>query len=162
MLEQEMVREFHVKNKFPVDELLIDDKHWNSNLSVSTLHFLADKLFIQADTIKDAAIIDQKAGDERLYRAWLMLEELTEVIRAMAMNNEIELADGLGDLQYVLLGTAVTYSIPMSEVFAEIQKANMAKKKRDVKTNPRMRDKGEGWKRPDIKSAIEGGRNVNN
>ncbi len=160
MIEQEMVKDFHVLNQFPVDELLSDGKH-NFPGVREALDYITAKLRVQVNSIKVSAMSSQKIGDERLYRVYLMLEELTEVIEAMANNNEVELADGLGDLQYVLLGTAVTYSIPMKEVFAEIQKANMAKKKRDPEINPRMRDKGEGWKRPDIKSAIERGRKQN-
>lgn len=155
--EQEMVKEFHIRNKFPVDELLTDKNH-NFPGVKEALDYIAAKLKVQVDSIKNSARSSQILNDERLYRVYLMLEELMEVIEAMANNDEVELADGLGDLQYVLLGTAVAYSIPMKEVFEEIQKANMAKKQRDPKINPRMRDKGEGWQRPDIKSAIERGR----
>lgn len=154
--EQEMVQEFHERNGFIVNESIYDSKH-NDELCDKELGYLAEKLKVQVDSIENMAVKSQAIGDERLYRSWLMLEELTEVIEAMAINSEELLADGLGDLKYVVEGTAITYNIPMKEVFEEICKSNMAKKKRTYDNN-RMRDKGMGWKRPDIIGAIEKGR----
>lgn len=163
MTEQEMVQEFHVRNGFkfcgPIgnNQRNTDGQISWDNATID-LEYLVEKLEIQCSCIKTQALLSQQVGDERLWRAWLMLEELTEVIEAMAENNEEKLADGLGDLAYVVKGTAVTFGIPMVEVFEEIHKANMLKKKRDPLTNPRMRDKGCGWKRPDIAGAIKKGR----
>lgn len=42
-------------------------------------------------------------------------------------HNVVEVADALGDLIYVCLGTAVEMGIPMDKVFQAIHKANMAK-----------------------------------
>jgi NTP pyrophosphatase (non-canonical NTP hydrolase) len=105
-------------------------------------------------TIKRSAISAQALGDERLYRCYLMLEELQEVIQAMADNDEVELADGLGDLRYVVSGTAITYSIPLPQLFDAIHESNMSKKQRCLQTNPRMRDKGPDFFKPDIKGVI--------
>lgn len=152
--EQEMVEEFHVKNKFIIGESIDDDKH--SNITGSQeLSYLLSKLLVQVQSIAEKAVYYQGIGDERLYRVYLMLEELIEVIGAMAKNDEVGLADGLGDLLYVVLGTNVTYNIPARPIFDEIQRANMAKKIRDPILNPRMRDKGCGWKKPDIAGTLE-------
>ena len=40
----------------------------------------------------------------------------------------VELADGLADLIYVSVGTALEFGIPMSRVWDEVQRSNMSKK----------------------------------
>ncbi len=151
----ENVRAFHIKHGFLIDKLLSNHCH---ELSTDYLKHLAEKLDIQARSLNMVATGASSLGDERLYRAWLMVEELKEVIEAMALNNEVLLADGLGDLDYVLKGTAITYSIPLKEVCEEVHKSNMTKMKRDIETNPRMRDKGPDYVAPDIAGAIKRGR----
>lgn len=161
MKEQEMVREFHVKNGYKVDCLLTKERTRDAYVDAMTdllLKSLSQQLLALQKVYQNKAVQLQELGDARLYRSIAMIEELGEVLEALANRDEVELADGLGDLEYFVNGTAVTYNIPMKEVFAEIQKANMAKKQRDPKNDPRMRDKGEGWQRPDIKGAIERGR----
>lgn len=155
---EQMVKEFHLKNGYKVNGFLTEE---HNMFTESVLQDITENLFKIQKTYQELACRIQETGDARLYRTLLIVEELAEIVDAMANKNEIELADGLGDLMYVVIGTAITYSIPLYEVFAEIQKANMAKKKRS-KDDPRMRDKGEEWKRPNIKGAIEKGRqNVN-
>lgn len=75
-----------------------------------------------ADEIKDTG-----DGSVQALRARLMIEELGEVIEALEKGDVTALADGLADLQYVLLGTAVSAGIDLGPVFAEVQRANMAK-----------------------------------
>jgi predicted HAD superfamily Cof-like phosphohydrolase len=60
-------------------------------------------------------------------RARLMVEELGEVVDAMVKGDVVELADGLADLQYVLLGTAVSAGIDLGPVFDEVCKKNLEK-----------------------------------
>lgn len=64
-------------------------------------------------------------------------------------------ADGLADLIYVCVGSALAFGIPLDRVWAEVQRANMAKA-----GGPRREDgkclKPEGWKPPDIHAAIWG------
>ena len=149
---EEQVREFHIKHNFLLDEML--SNHCRE-LSTNYLNHLAEQLEIQSRSLNMVAIGASSLGDERLYRAWLMVEELKEVIEAMALNNEVLLADALGDLGYVTEGTAITYNIPLQAVFDEIHKSNMTKMKRNFETNPRMRDKGPDYVAPDIKGVIE-------
>lgn len=59
--------------------------------------------------------------------ARLMLEELGETLDAMRKGDLVELADGLADLVYVALWTAVVHGIPLDDVFAEVHRANMMK-----------------------------------
>lgn len=60
-------------------------------------------------------------------RARLMLEELGELLTASAMNDVEEIADGLADLLYVTLGTAVEWGLPLGPVFDDVHRANMEK-----------------------------------
>ncbi len=146
------VKEFHKKHSFPIENSL--STHCNS-LSTEALEYLAEKLEIQVRSIKMIARESSRLGDERLYRAYLILEEVQEAVEALANGNEVLLADALGDLEYVTQGTAVTYNIPLAAIFDEIHKSNMTKMMRDVETNPRMRDKGSDYVPPDIKELIE-------
>lgn len=149
---EEMVTEFHTKHKFCLGQKLVE--HVNGE-STKDLLYTADKLEIICRTIANRAVGSQALGDERLYRTYLMVEELREIVSAMAENNEVELADGLGDLSYVTSGTAVTYDIPLRSIVEEIHRSNMTKKKRCKKTNPRMRDKGGSYTPPYIKEVID-------
>lgn len=63
-------------------------------------------------------------------RRRLMTEELMgsgELIESMVIKDLVGIADGLADLLYVVFGTAVSYGIPMDQVFGIVHKANMAK-----------------------------------
>jgi predicted HAD superfamily Cof-like phosphohydrolase len=81
-----------------------------------------------------------------ILRVKLMLEELIELARAMGVEmgkspcgewyvitesecrpNLVEIADGLADLEVVMLGTANAYGIALQPVFDEVMNNNMAK-----------------------------------
>lgn len=66
-------------------------------------------------------------GDERALRRRLMREELDEFDAACACTDMVGAADALGDLLYVLLGSAVTFGIDLEPVFEEIHRSNMSK-----------------------------------
>ena len=61
---------------------------------------------------------------DRQLRIRLIKEELTEYEDAQ---NEVEVADALADLLYVVLGKAVTHGIDLDYVFAEVHRSNMTK-----------------------------------
>lgn len=100
----------------------------------------------------------QHQGDSRPYRLHLMIEELSEVASAMADRNEVELADALADLQYVLSGTAVAFDIPLGEVFDEVHRSNMTKTEETEEGTGRFVGKGPGYVPPDVAGALERGR----
>jgi predicted HAD superfamily Cof-like phosphohydrolase len=89
----------------------------------------------------------------RQSREALMVEELQELLEAMATEDPVEIADGLADLLYVVFGTAVVYGIPMDEVFLEVHRSNMSKLGSDGKplvgANGK-RLKGPNFRPPDI------------
>jgi predicted HAD superfamily Cof-like phosphohydrolase len=65
-------------------------------------------------------------------RVNLIEEELAELRNAGETHDLIEIADALGDLLYVVYGTAVTYGIDLEPVFSEIHRSNMSKGDSDV------------------------------
>lgn len=89
-------------------------------------------------------------------RARLMLEELGETLDGMGSGRVEEFADGLADLCYVVIGTAVSYGIPLDRVWRAVQDANMAKFPGGVAT----RDAGgkvlkpPSWRPPDIGAVL--------
>jgi len=60
-------------------------------------------------------------------RARLMCEELGEMLRAMGDGDMVEVADGLADLEYVTVGTALALGIDHERVWDAVQQANMGK-----------------------------------
>lgn len=101
-------------------------------------------------------------------RGALIQEEYVETLEALALvekgqrEDALELlADGLVDLVYVVIGTAIAFGIPFDECWKEVQRTNMAKT--DPKTGgPIYREDGkllkpEGWEPPDLKSILKRG-----
>lgn len=90
---------------------------------------------------------------ERLDRTRYMLEELQELVEAMQEEQEIEeVADALGDLLYVVIGTFICYGIPVKEVFDEVHKSNMTKSKLTLAGKG---GKGPNFKPPNLRKVLE-------
>lgn len=87
-------------------------------------------------------------------RVHLISEELSELALGIGERDLIKIADALGDLLYVILGAAVTYGIPLAEVFEEIHKSNMTKAVRS-EDDTRLRNKGDSYVPPDVKGILE-------
>lgn len=107
----------------------------------------------------------QKVGDkpelpdinERGLRMKLLREEFEEYMEAEEENDLVEIADALADLIYIACGTAVSYGIPLDEIYDEVHRSNMSKL---VDGKPIYREDGkvmkpEGWSPPDIKGILE-------
>lgn len=114
------------------------------------------------------------SGDRVAMRMALIAEEAAELVgavygksaeavmteayaRAVAADDHtrdvVATADALGDLVYVLYGMALECGIPLAEVLAEIQDANLSKL--DVDGSPLLREdgkvlKGPHYRRPDV------------
>jgi len=90
-------------------------------------------------------------------RIGMIEEETEELWAAIAKKDLVEMADALADILYVTYGYALTLGIDINEVFAEVQRTNMAKAPNGVIT--RREDgkilKPEGWKPSDIAAIIE-------
>lgn len=63
--------------------------------------------------------------DEEAIEVWAELEEFTGKYRKDI--NKVKLTKELADLMYVTIGTAITFGLPLEEVFAEVHKSNMSK-----------------------------------
>lgn len=88
-----------------------------------------------------------------------MLEELVEIREAHEAGDLAGVADGLVDLVYVALGTAQLMRLPFNELWDEVQRANMAKRRaRDAseskRGDPNDVVKPEGWEGPDIEGVL--------
>jgi predicted HAD superfamily Cof-like phosphohydrolase len=54
-------------------------------------------------------------------------EELEELVAAIETESVEDIADGVADLLYLTIGTALAYGIPIEAVFDEIHRSNMTK-----------------------------------
>lgn len=141
MMNSEMVREFHEKHEIPVSIQLSGE--WDVGLSTAKIHTAASAVILLRAFLH--------TNDDRLLRAHLMCEELSEILDALLRCDEVGLLDGLADLEYVTTGTAVTFGLPLDAAFIEVHRSNMTKK---VTVGSRIRDKGEDYSPPDIEGVI--------
>jgi hypothetical protein len=80
-------------------------------------------------------------------RMALLTEEVRELYDAAMADDIVKIADGIADIAYVVIGTAVAYGIPFDAVFAEVHRSNMTK----VNTPEEGKlVKGPGYEPPDI------------
>lgn len=93
---------------------------------------------------------------ERDLRVKLMKEEYNEYNKAEDNNDIVNLAVELADIIYIACGTAVSYGIPLDDVFNEIHKANMSKliDGKVVRREDGKIQKPEGWKPADITAIL--------
>jgi predicted HAD superfamily Cof-like phosphohydrolase len=95
--------------------------------------------------------------EERKLRRKLLEEEFEEYLDAEHEGDLIEVADALADIIYIACGTAVSYGIPLDDVFAEVHRSNMDKLVNDqvIRRADGKIQKPEGWTAPDIKSVLD-------
>ena len=90
-------------------------------------------------------------NEAMIFRARLIAEEFAELLKAMNLMDPVEIADALGDLEYVINGTAVTFGFPLEAIDKEIHRSNMTKAE-NVEGKPR---KGKLFSPPDILSILK-------
>jgi len=95
--------------------------------------------------------------EERKLRIKLLDEEVFEYTDAEYADDLVEIADALADIIYIACGTAVSYGIPLDDVFAEVHRSNMAKlvDGKVIRREDGKIQKPEGWTPPDIKGVLE-------
>lgn len=93
---------------------------------------------------------------ERSLRMGLMMEEMREYNQAEHNTDITNLAVELADIIYIACGTAVSYGIPLDEVFNAIHEANMSKlvDGKVLKNERGKVIKPEGWKPADIQGIL--------
>ena len=94
---------------------------------------------------------------ERTLRMKLLAEEMYEYTIAENENDLVEIADALADIIYIACGTAVSYGIPLDDVFEEVHASNMAKL---VDGKPLKREDGKvikpaDWNPPDVEGVLK-------
>jgi predicted HAD superfamily Cof-like phosphohydrolase len=94
-------------------------------------------------------------SEDRLdLRVRLMREELQETVKAMWDEDMVEIADGLADLLYVTIGTALEYGIDLDPIFEEVHRSNMAKLPGNLRPDGKIM-KPANWKPPQIATLLE-------
>lgn len=101
-------------------------------------------------------------SDERIeLRKRLIKEEIDETLTALDARDMVEVADGIIDSIYVLVGMGLELGLPLDDLWREVQHSNMSKavmqpgggykvlKRPDGKVT-----KPEGWKPPDIAGSL--------
>lgn len=91
----------------------------DSQFKVRCFHYKAGATINEIPTIPSEA--------DQVLRVKLIEEELEELAHAFASENLVEVADAIGDLLYVVLGTAVTCGIEIKPIFDAIHISNMSK-----------------------------------
>ena len=110
---------------------------------------------------KFRAAVDQPFDNNLVdLRYDLIVEELDEIAEELygidtdgSGINKKKLTKELADLLYVTYGTAVTFGLPLEEVFAEVHKSNMSKLTADGKVIRREDGKilkSDQYKEPDL------------
>lgn len=111
------------------------------------------------------SLIEEEVNKE-LIAALHRVRQVSDVIRNSDVDTVVnwktkslvEIADGIADSIYVLIGTALEFGIPLDDVWDKVQESNMDKV--DPATGKvRKREDGkvlkpEGWKPPDIAEVI--------
>lgn len=143
--EMRMVREFMEKN-----DLLPDSPHVAS-------HF-ASVIREAARSLREWSSQWERqlphTPDQGLFRSHLMVEELSETLDAIADGDRERILDGLADLTYVVLGTAVAFNLPLPAAFEAVHGSNMTKT-RACANDPRLRHKGHTYEPPNIKEILD-------
>lgn len=117
-------------------------------------------LFMQAaeqrvTTTPQAKTFDNKDPQTELYMK-LVQEEFDETLDAFTKGDIIELADGIADTVWVLMGLASSAGIPFDAVWDEVKASNMSKvvdgkllKREDGKVM-----KPDGYFKPDLNAVL--------
>lgn len=147
-----MVTEFtdRISKVRPVPLKSYSDCRWHD---AAMLEKVAIMLQVEAKTLLETYLRD--GYDVRSLRAHLIVEEVSEVLRALARVDEVQLLDGLADLTYVVAGTAVAFNLPLPEAIEEVHRSNMTKTPSDGEDGGRVLNKGVHYDPPRLKALLE-------
>lgn len=93
-----------------------------------------------------------------LLRMTLILEEVNELMQAENRSDLCRIADALGDIMVVVLGTAVEHGIDMEPILQAIHRSNMSKLDEHGKPITRPDGKilkGPNFREPEIEKELE-------
>ena len=101
-------------------------------------------------------IPDLLPDDVAALRIDLIKEEVKELEVAYKEKNLVEVADALGDILYVIYGTAISHGIDLEPIFAEIHRSNMSKGDPEIiKREDGKILKAKNYVRPNLKPIID-------
>lgn len=153
---QKAIYDFHRKHNFPVGLSIVPNKGMDK---IAMWILIKITLFTAKICFRYWKFTGK--NKELFYRFHLMLEELGELMEEMNEGNELKICDGLSDLIYVVIGTAVAFKIPTKEIMEEVCHSNSLKQVRNPETNIRLRGakgKGPKWCPPNFEMALKLGR----
>lgn len=91
--------------------------------------------------------------ERRLLRMRLIQEEAGETAQALIENDLAAIADGVIDLLYVTIGTAIELGLPIEALWAEVHRTNVAKAGGPIREDGKQL-KPPGWTPPDIAGVL--------
>lgn len=98
------------------------------------------------------------ADEVRALRRSLLAEEVEEYAEAEDDDDLAGIADAIGDIVYIAVGTAAAYGIDMEPIWNEIQRSNMDKIDKSTGKVSRRADgkilKPSNWRGPDIEGEL--------
>lgn len=87
-------------------------------------------------------------------RAALIEEEARETCEAIRRGDLVEAIDGMCDVMYVVLGTAIEFGVDLAPFFDEVHRTNMLKVGGATREDGKIL-KPEGWQPPQIELMLE-------
>ncbi len=115
----EKVEDFMRTQGFPVSQTLEDRTCFDGRQALSDV--------VTPLRVLDGALRRTANEDLRVARLHLIVEETFELARGLKDLDEVDVADALTDLLYVVVGSFVTWGLPMEELFDEVHRSNMTK-----------------------------------
>lgn len=100
------------------------------------------------------SILDDRTNGIPLRRV-LLAEEYAELVEAMEEGDLAHIAREMGDVLYVLYGTALVYGIDLDAAFEEIHRAAMDKMEAGLRREDGKIIKPPGFVPPDMTEAIQ-------
>ena len=85
------------------------------------------KEFHDAADVINRDLPELPSKEERQLRMNLLAEEYNEYLTGELNNDIEEICDALADMAVIILGTSLSYGIPLDKVFEEVHRSNMTK-----------------------------------
>lgn len=115
--------------------------------------FLLDAARKLKDTAWGLQVASIEIKDNRLLRGRLTLEEVAELLEAMAVGTLEEIAKEAADVHYTVYGAEDSYDIPADSVFWQVHLSNMTKTL-EMDSGGKIL-KGPNYVPPNVKGALE-------
>jgi len=111
--------------------------------------------FMEAGEQQVSSALKRIEDQEALYMN-LITEEYKETLQAFKQRDIIELADGLADMVWVIMGLCNSVGIDFEKVWEEVRSSNMSKFQggRVIKNDQGKILKPESYFKPDIKKVL--------